>query len=157
MSWYLAIGYTSELLADIKRLHETAGDCEITPQVAQDAELLLLSSIKRPKVSTKASGHVVAIAVGGDVNAPITINHSTQRPPLASKYPRNGIGADANMDRVYLFSTACFIIIKEPIAKLEKIVTPAKAGVQNVLKGLDSRLRGNDLPGVLQLVLRYAE
>lgn len=89
--------YTSELLADIKRLHETAGECEITPQVANDAQLLLLSSTKRPKASAKASGQGVAIAVNGDVKAPITVNHSTQRALPTSKYPSNAIGADANM------------------------------------------------------------
>jgi hypothetical protein len=37
--------------------------------------------------------------------------------------------------------------------KTQKTVTPAKAGVQKVLKILDSRLRGNDKPGLLQLAL----
>ena len=39
----------------------------------------------------------------------------------------------------------------EVIAKLIKTVTPAKAEVQKVLKILDSRLSGNDNPGLLQL------
>ncbi len=41
----------------------------------------------------------------------------------------------------------------EPIAKPAYSVTPAKAGVQNALKRLDSRLRGNDAEGLLQLAL----
>ena len=39
----------------------------------------------------------------------------------------------------------------EAIAKLKKGVTPAKAGVQKFFKRLDSRFRGNDSLGVLQL------
>ena len=42
-------------------------------------------------------------------------------------------------------------MINEVIAKPIKTVTPAKAGVQKVLKILDSRLRGNDNPGLLHL------
>jgi hypothetical protein len=38
----------------------------------------------------------------------------------------------------------------EPIAKLNKTVTPAKAGVQNMLKLLDSGFRRNDTKGLLQ-------
>jgi len=38
----------------------------------------------------------------------------------------------------------------EALAKLNKTVTPAKAGVQNTLKRLDSGLRRNDTKGLLQ-------
>ena len=89
--------YTPELLLEFKRLHETEGVYEITPQLAHDAQLLIQSSTKRSKTSAKACGHRVAIAVGGDVKAPITVNQPTQRKSPASKYPRNAIGADANM------------------------------------------------------------
>jgi len=89
--------YTSTLLTKIKRLHEAAGDWEITPQLAHDAQLILQSSTKRPKTSAKVSGHGIAIAVGGDVKAPITINHPIHRKSPDSKYPSNAIGADANM------------------------------------------------------------
>jgi hypothetical protein len=41
----------------------------------------------------------------------------------------------------------------EAIANLKKGVTPAKAGVQKFLNRLDSRLRGNDNLGLLQLAL----
>jgi hypothetical protein len=41
----------------------------------------------------------------------------------------------------------------DPIAKVKKGVTPAKAGVQKFLKRLDSRFRGNDNLGLLQLPL----
>jgi hypothetical protein len=39
------------------------------------------------------------------------------------------------------------------LQNLKKAVTPAKAGVQRSMKRLDSRFRGNDVPGVLQLAL----
>jgi hypothetical protein len=39
----------------------------------------------------------------------------------------------------------------EPIAKPAYSVTPAKAGVQNALKRLDSGFRRNDAEGLLQL------
>jgi hypothetical protein len=39
-------------------------------------------------------------------------------------------------------------VIKEAVAKPLKPVTPAKAGVQKLLKNLDSRLRGNDVCGL---------
>ncbi len=39
----------------------------------------------------------------------------------------------------------------EPIAKPAYSVTPAKAGVQNALKRLDSGFRRNDVEGLLQL------
>ena len=41
----------------------------------------------------------------------------------------------------------------EAIVKLKKGVTPAKAGAQKFLKRLDSRFRGNDYLGLLQMTL----
>jgi len=38
--------------------------------------------------------------------------------------------------------------MNEAVAKPLKFVTPAKAGVQKLLKNLDSRLRGNDVCGL---------
>jgi hypothetical protein len=38
----------------------------------------------------------------------------------------------------------------EPLAKLDKTVTPAKAGVQKCARNLDSRFRGNDRRILLQ-------
>lgn len=89
--------YTSEVLKEFKHKHEARDICEITPQLAHDAQLLIQSLKKEPKTSAKASSQGVAIAISGDVKAPITVNQSTQRKPLASKYPKNAIGSDANM------------------------------------------------------------
>jgi hypothetical protein len=47
-----------------------------------------------------------------------------------------------------------FMILTEPIAKPAYPVTPAKAGVQNALKRLDSGFRRNDAEGLLQLAQR---
>jgi hypothetical protein len=46
-----------------------------------------------------------------------------------------------------------FFIFFEPIAKPAYFVTPAKTGVQNALKRLDSGFRRNDAEGLLQLAL----
>lgn len=89
--------YSSEVLAKLKYQHEGSGICEITPQLTHDAQLLIQSVAKRSKTSAKASGRGVAIAVDGDVKAPITVNQSEPKKSPANKYPRNAIGADANM------------------------------------------------------------
>jgi hypothetical protein len=47
------------------------------------------------------------------------------------------------------------ILIIKPIAEPKKGVTPAKAGIQKLLKRLDSRFRGNDNLGLLQLAQSY--
>lgn len=86
--------YTADLLTDIKSKHEAGGGLEITPQVARDAELLLQAHNRRHKAKASASGQGVAIAIGGDNRAPITVN---QAKPAKDKYPSNSIGADANM------------------------------------------------------------
>lgn len=86
--------FTVDLLTDIKSMHEAGGGREITPQVARDAELLLQAHNRRSKASVYASGQGIAIAIGGDNHAPITVNQSK---PAKSKYPSNSIGADANM------------------------------------------------------------
>jgi hypothetical protein len=86
--------YTADLLNDIKSMHEADGGLEITPQVARDAELLLRAHSPDRKTKAIASGHGVAIAVGGDNRAPITVN---QAKSMKSRYPSNSIGADANM------------------------------------------------------------
>ena len=50
-----------------------------------------------------------------------------------------------------LWNSRCFIV--EPIAKPVYSVTPAKAGVQNAMKRMDSGFRWNDAEGLLQLAL----
>ena len=89
--------YTAELLADIKSIHEAQGGVEVTPQVASESELLLRAHSQRNKTSARASGRGIAIAVGGDIHAPITVNQAEAERPTKSKYPPNSIGADANL------------------------------------------------------------
>ncbi|HAV13313.1 MAG TPA: hypothetical protein DCX06_07480 [Opitutae bacterium] len=100
--------YTPELLSEIKSIHETNGDCEITPEVARDAVLLLNIKSRTKKTSANSNGNGIAIAVGGNVNAPININSGRDSNKSQSKYPTNSIGADANMAGYvdYLFGLA---------------------------------------------------
>nr|VFK46757.1 MAG: hypothetical protein BECKTC1821D_GA0114238_103522 [Candidatus Kentron sp. TC] len=89
--------YPSEALTTIKHQHEEKGLYEITPQLAHDAQLIIDSVTKKSGVSAKVGGKGVAIAIDGDVKAPITVNQKPEQKPPAGKYPRNSIGADANM------------------------------------------------------------
>jgi hypothetical protein len=89
--------YTPELLSEIKEIHERSADCELTPQVARDAEALFEALCVTKKTSAKAKHQGVAIAVGGDNHAPITVHQPPERRPAKSKYPANAIGNDANM------------------------------------------------------------
>lgn len=100
--------YTSELLAEIKQIHEATGNFEITPEIARDAVLLLGVRNNHQKTSAKASGKGIAIAVGGNVHAPITVSQARSEHRHTSKYPTNAIGADANMAGYvdYLFGLA---------------------------------------------------
>jgi hypothetical protein len=91
------VRYPSEVLTRIKHQHEERGFCEITPQLAHEAQLIVESVTNKPMVSARASGQGVAIAINGDVNASITVNQKVAQKPPASKYPKNSIGADANM------------------------------------------------------------
>ncbi|MBC2593746.1 HNH endonuclease [Ruficoccus amylovorans] len=100
--------FTPELLAEIKALHEANGICEITPEVARDALLLIDSKQNSQRVTAKSSGNGVSIAVNGDVNAPISVKPTRERRAPKSKYPSNAIGADANLAGYvdYLFGLA---------------------------------------------------
>lgn len=89
--------YTPALLADIKARHETEGSLEISPEVARDAQLLRQAPRQRSKALASVSGQGVAIAVGGDIHAPITVNQTKPGFARRPQYPSNSIGADANM------------------------------------------------------------
>ncbi|HBG96642.1 MAG TPA: hypothetical protein DDY14_15260 [Chromatiaceae bacterium] len=89
--------YPPEALNGIKQQHEEGGIVEITPQLAKDAQLLLDKFEKKPSASARARGSSVALAIGGDVNAPINVNNKTEKKAVVSKYPKNAIGSDANM------------------------------------------------------------
>ncbi len=91
------IRYHPEALSRIKHQHEERGFYEITPQLAHEAQLIAESVTNKPTVSARASGQGVSIAINGDVKAPITVNQQAAQKPSASKYPKNSIGADANM------------------------------------------------------------
>lgn len=98
--------FTVDLLKEIKQIHEKAGPCEITPEVARDALLLLVPKSNRSRSRAAESGSGIAIAVGRDLNGSVTINHSPK--VTKSHYPENSIGADANLCGYvdYLFGLA---------------------------------------------------
>ena len=88
--------YTAECLADIKIVHEKDGGLEITAEVARHAALLLAVTKSSSKATASASDHGIALAIGRDNHGPIHINQEIKA-PIKSKYPRNSIGADANL------------------------------------------------------------
>ena len=89
--------FTPDLLTDFKLQHEQSGNCEISPEIASDALLLLMSKSRKTKTSATVLGDGIAIAVGGDNQAPITINTTSTTKASNRKYPENSIGADSNM------------------------------------------------------------
>lgn len=89
--------FTPEVLANMKRSHESIAGCEITPDMARDAELFLRSNRGRARAAASVRGGGVAIAVGGDNHGPITVSHVGSRVPVTGGFPNNSIGADANM------------------------------------------------------------
>lgn len=97
--------YSIELLEEIKELHERAAPCEISPGVARIASLMLAHfqkshAITNSPVSTTASVTAsrggVAISVGGHNMGGICVKTSGSG-PARKQYPRNSIGADANL------------------------------------------------------------
>ena len=88
--------YTTECLADIKIVHERNGGLEITAEVARHAALLLAKAKSGNKATASASGHGIALAFGRDNHGSINISQEIKA-PIKSKYPRNSIGADANL------------------------------------------------------------
>ncbi len=103
-----AATYSVDLLTDIKTVQENEGGLELSPSDRR-AAMLLIESLK-PKSRAKASarGNGVAIAVGGDNHGNITINQPSVGKSKGSRYPKNSIGADANLCGYvdYLFGLA---------------------------------------------------
>lgn len=100
--------FTVGLLTDIKKLHESAGEIEITPAVAARAELILSKHLLKAGRTVKsspvkggstasASGGSVAVSIAGHNQGPINIRVSNKTKDGAGKYPANSIGADANL------------------------------------------------------------
>lgn len=100
--------YTSELLTNIKELHEKGGGLEITPQVSREAEALFQAAAGTRSVSAKSNGGGISVAVGDHNKGNITITQKAPRKSEFSRYPQNSIGADANLAGYidYLFGLA---------------------------------------------------
>lgn len=89
--------YPPELLVDFKQKHEQSGNCEITADTERDALLLLRPRSSANRTTATVRGGGIAVAVGGDNMAPISIT-STRGPRAPQcRYPANSIGADANL------------------------------------------------------------
>jgi hypothetical protein len=89
--------FTSEVLFEIKDLHERGGSIEITPEISRQSILIFDKLVDSIGVQAIAENRSIAVAIGGDNHAPINI-HSPQKKEKSSRgYPANSIGADANL------------------------------------------------------------
>lgn len=89
--------FTTELLTDIKALHESKGEVEMNPEIRRQAAILFQHLSPRRALKATASGSGIAIVVGRDNHGPINIQQAAPRKEPKSKYPSNSIGADANL------------------------------------------------------------
>jgi hypothetical protein len=110
--------WTVELLTEIKEIHERNGETEINTEIAREAMLILnkyanLTVKSRKRASAMSSGQGVAIAVGGDNHAPITVNASSRR--TGTYYPPNSIGADANLTNYIDYLCELYVKFMQPI------------------------------------------
>jgi len=85
--------FTSELLTEMKELHERGGAIELTSEVSRQA-MILITSI-RPKQSRQSN--VTNISIGRDNNAPITVKQSNSTDRRTKKHLANSIGTDATL------------------------------------------------------------
>ncbi|MDF9828090.1 hypothetical protein M2447_002203 [Ereboglobus sp. PH5-10] len=86
--------YTVPLLQRIKEMHEAQGAVEISRQIATQAERVFSKIGLACVARATAKKQSVAVSIAGDNSAPINIKQTfgTDR-----NYPKNSIGADANM------------------------------------------------------------
>lgn len=91
------VTFTVDTLIDIKTHSERGGGIELTPALSRQAMLIIEKTGSAKAVGANAKSMGIAVAVGGDVNAPITINSPQHSKNKDQKYPANSIGADANM------------------------------------------------------------
>lgn len=89
--------FTTELLADMKVLHEKKAEIEISEKIKRQIKALIESQKPKRRTSASATDSSVAVAIGGDNFGPITIKNSTNSKTPKSKYPNNSIGSDANL------------------------------------------------------------
>lgn len=100
--------YTTELLTEIKEIHEKQGPVEISPEIAKTATILFQHLAPKGGIKATATGSGINVVVGRDNRGTINIKQAPQPKAPKSKYPANSIGADANLGGYvdYLFDRA---------------------------------------------------
>lgn len=88
--------YPVSYLEVLKHDHEQRGVFELTI-AEQESANLILKSLRRSKVVSNATRNGVAFSVGGDVNGDIRINQTLNRSPRNRPYPKDSVGANAEM------------------------------------------------------------
>jgi len=86
--------YSSELLSEIKELHERGGAIELTADISKQALLLLDANKLKPKTRIKNQS---SINIGRDNYGPVTVNQSGNSRAKQSKAAKNRIWSDANL------------------------------------------------------------
>ncbi len=89
--------YTVEALARIKAAHEGTEPLELTPAVVAQAQRIFDRINVARTAKASARDRSIAVAIGGDNHASITINQKNGGDRRAKGYPANSIGADANL------------------------------------------------------------
>lgn len=89
--------FSVEALTQIKADHEGNEPAELTAEMAVQALKLLPKPAKARSPNAKAARGGVAVAIGGANYAPINISPPKRSTPSKNKYPKNSIGADANL------------------------------------------------------------
>ena len=89
--------YTVDSLSKIKTAHEGTEPVELTPSIVEQALRILAKASEARTAKASARGRSIAVAIGGDNHAPITINQKTGGASRSKGYPANSIGADANL------------------------------------------------------------
>jgi hypothetical protein len=89
--------FSVETLTHIKASHEGNEPAELTAAMSVQALKFLPKSPYARTTNAKASRGGVAVAIGGDNYAPINVSPLPHPSSPKTKYPKNSIGADANL------------------------------------------------------------
>lgn len=103
--------FTSELLTEIKELHERFGGVEVTSESSRQAMVLLSKS--RPKQSRQAN--ITSISIGRDNHAPITVKQSNASNHKGKRHLANSIGTDATLSGYIDYLCDLYVKYMQPI------------------------------------------
>lgn len=107
--------FTSELLLEIKELHERGAEVEITPELSRQAMLVFNKIAGTHTTKATARDNAVAVAIGGDNHAPITIHARGRKEKETRGYPANSIGADANLTNYIEYLCELYVKYMSPL------------------------------------------